>query len=82
MVPSRLMVIKLVLVYTNVAHGVLDEIFHKACRGQCGQGEGDCDKDRDCLPGLICDYDWWFNKDYCKAGIFKIKLSKAGISRQ
>ena len=76
MVPSRLMIVKLVLVYTNVAQGVLDEIFHKACRGQCGQGEGDCDKDRDCLPGLICDYDWWFNKDYCKAGIFKITQSK------
>ena len=72
MVPSRLMLVKLVLVYTNVAQGVLDELFHKACRGQCGQGEGDCDKDKDCLPGLICDYDWWFNKDYCKAGIFKI----------
>ena len=72
MVPSILLIVNLLLVYINVAQGVLDEIFHKACRGQCGQGEGDCDKDRDCLPGLICDYDWWFNKDYCKAGILKI----------
>ena len=22
--------------------------------GICGEGEGDCDSDNDCLPGLIC----------------------------
>ena len=43
-------------------------IFGSSCKGQCGQGEGDCDNDRDCLPGLICDYDYWFDTDYCKAG--------------
>ena len=69
--PARLMIITLVLIYTNVVQSVLDELFHKACKGQCGQGEGDCDHDWDCLPGLICDYDWWFDKDYCKAGTFK-----------
>lgn len=26
----------------------------KDCHGQCGEGEGDCDKDSDCLPGFIC----------------------------
>jgi len=38
------------------------------CKGQCGQGEGDCDHDKDCLPGLKCDYDNWFGTDFCKAG--------------
>ena len=31
-------------------------------------GEGDCDWDSDCLPGLDCDSDWWWNDDYCVAG--------------
>ena len=34
----------------------------------CGQGEGDCDRDSDCLEGLVCDFDWWWGDDYCKAG--------------
>merc|ERR1712140_72645 len=38
------------------------------CKGQCGQGEGDCDKDSNCLPGLKCDFDGWFGTDYCVAG--------------
>ena len=38
------------------------------CKGQCEQGEGDCDYDSNCLPGLVCDYDNWFGTDYCKAG--------------
>ena len=38
------------------------------CNGQCGQGEGDCDNDSGCQPGLKCDYDWWFGTDYCIAG--------------
>ena len=68
MLPMKFTGVAFVLIALNVAHGVLDELFKKPCRGQCGQGEGDCDNDRDCLPGLVCDYDWWFNKDYCKAG--------------
>ena len=24
------------------------------CQGDCGEGEGDCDRDSDCLPGLVC----------------------------
>ena len=30
----------------------------------CGEGEGDCDDDSDCGPGLICGDDncHWFNK--------------------
>ena len=31
-------------------------------------GEGDCDWDSDCLYGLDCDSDWWWNTDYCVAG--------------
>ena len=38
------------------------------CDGSCGQGEGDCDWNSDCLPGLICEWDWWFGTDYCEAG--------------
>ena len=34
----------------------------------CGQGEGDCDWDSDCLPGLVCDYDMWLGEDDCVAG--------------
>ena len=51
------------------------------CQGQCGQAEGDCDWDSDCLPGLICESGGWLATDYCKAGngiwtflIFKSKI--------
>ena len=44
------------------------------CHGQCGQGEGDCDRDSDCLSGLICDFDWWWGDDWCAAGRLTIKL--------
>jgi hypothetical protein len=39
------------------------------CKGQCEQGEGDCDNHSDCLPGLKCDFDGWFGTDFCKAGM-------------
>merc|ERR1712180_27313 len=42
--------------------------FTFGCKGQCGQGEGDCDEDSNCLPGLKCDFDGWFGTDYCVAG--------------
>ena len=35
----------------------------------CGQGEGDCDNDGECLPGLKCDFDGWWGRDYCTAGM-------------
>ena len=38
------------------------------CQGLCGQGEGDCDEDSNCLDGLVCDYDGWFGTDFCRAG--------------
>ena len=47
------------------------QIFYLAdqkCDGSCGQGEGDCDWNSDCLPGLICKWDWWWGTDYCEAG--------------
>ena len=42
------------------------------CKGDCKQGEGDCDWDDDCLPGLKCKFDWWWGEDYCVAGQFLI----------
>ena len=41
----------------------------------CGQGEGDCDWDSDCLPGLVCDYDMWLGEDDCVAGKNIISIS-------
>jgi len=38
------------------------------CDGTCQQGEGDCDWDSECLPGLKCKFDWWFGTDVCTAG--------------
>ena len=38
------------------------------CNGDCGQGEGDCDWDSDCLPGLKCKFDWWVGEDWCIPG--------------
>merc|ERR1711944_370378 len=35
---------------------------------KCGQGEGDCDNNSDCVDGPWCDYDGWWDTDYCKAG--------------
>ena len=40
----------------------------RVCDGTCGQGEGDCDRNSDCLPGLICKFDWWWGEDFCEAG--------------
>ena len=42
------------------------------CNGSCGQGQGDCDWNSDCLPGLICEWDWWWGTDYCEAGNINI----------
>ena len=38
------------------------------CNGFCGQGEGDCDSDSECLDGLVCEFDGWWGTDYCRAG--------------
>ena len=38
------------------------------CNGHCGEGEGDCDTNSDCLPGFRCKHDGnWFGLgvDYC-----------------
>ena len=43
------------------------------CDGSCGQGEGDCDWDSDCLPGLVCNWDWWWGTDHCEAGDINTK---------
>merc|ERR1711963_717891 len=53
----------------NSVHGKCDGGYW-CCGGDylCGQGEGDCDNDNECLPGLKCDFDGWWGRDYCKAG--------------
>ena len=43
---------------------------------KCGQGEGDCDNNSDCVDGLWCDYDGWWDTDYCKAGMSYIKYER------
>jgi len=48
--------------------GISATAYAKNCDGSCGQGEGDCDSDSDCLPGLVCYDDWWWKDDYCEAG--------------
>lgn len=40
------------------------------CDGSCGQGQGDCDNDGECLDGLWCEFDGWWGDDYCRAGNF------------
>jgi len=51
-------------------------VFAGQCpKRSCGQGEGDCDRDSDCLDGLVCDFDWWWGDDYCKAGPNTINYS-------
>merc|ERR1712154_182029 len=42
---------------------------HEGCgEAKCGQGEGDCDSDDDCVLGLVCEFDNWWGKDHCVAG--------------
>ena len=51
-------------------------LLRKDCNGNCAQGEGDCDDDKDCLPGLVCESGNWLGlgtdfglaTDFCKAG--------------
>ena len=77
----KMLQVKLIIsMYVFISMGIVEGLWNtimKECRGQCKQGEGDCDKDRDCFPGLICDYDSWFAKDYCKAGKFSFTSSYA-----
>ena len=53
-------------------------ILRNKCHGQCGEGEGDCDEDNDCLPGFICKSGGLFGlaNDFCTEGI----LSSSGFS--
>ena len=43
-------------------------LFSADCHGQCGEGDGVCDRDSDCLPGFVCKKRGLFRKDYCTAG--------------
>ena len=47
----------------------LHHIVGYTCRGDCAQGEGDCDSNGDCIDGLVCEFDGWWGDDYCRAGI-------------
>ena len=39
----------------NWLHRALDFLVPSwLCNGQCGEGQGLCIEDRDCLPGFIC----------------------------
>jgi len=42
--------------------------YGSQCNGFCGQGEGDCDNDGECLDGLYCEFDGWWGEDFCRAG--------------
>ena len=55
---------------------------HRECDGTCQQGEGDCDRDEDCLPGLVCNFDWWFGTDTCQAGRFHYKYIMTSVMSQ
>ena len=48
-------------------------IFRNKCHGRCGEGEGDCDEDNDCLPGFICKSGGLFGlaNDFCTEGILR-----------
>merc|ERR1712061_145242 len=41
------------------------DVFGSQCRGNCGQGEGDCDNNEECQDGLWCEFDYWWGDDYC-----------------
>ena len=56
---KTLIVLSLLLAFANA---------NRICDGTCVQGEGDCDRDSDCLPGLKCEFDWWWGTDVCHAG--------------
>jgi len=55
-------------VFVILALAASDVYAGQCPKRSCGQGEGDCDRDSDCLEGLVCDFDWWWGDDYCKAG--------------
>ena len=54
------------MIYSATSRG----LFGNKCDGQCGEGEGDCDKDADCLPGFICNSGRLLGlaTDYCTEG--------------
>ena len=63
------------LTYRNLQQFILTAeisrgLFAEDCHGQCGEGQGDCDKDLDCLPGFICKDGGFLGlrKDVCTAG--------------
>merc|ERR1719400_1153519 len=45
-------------VFVILALAASDVYAGQCPKRSCGQGEGDCDRDSDCLEGLVCDFDW------------------------
>jgi len=56
--------LKLLALLLLAAH----DVYGSECNGFCGQGEGDCDSNSECLDGLVCEFDGWWGTDYCRAG--------------
>merc|ERR1711992_163607 len=40
----------------------IHDVFGSQCRGNCGQGEGDCDNNEECQDGLWCEFDYWWGE--------------------
>jgi len=45
-----------------------NDVYGYSCKGDCTQGQHDCDRDSDCVDGLVCEFDGWWGDDYCRAG--------------
>ena len=59
----------LIIIPAEINRGIFTP-FTASCYGQCGEGEGDCNKDSDCLPGFICKGGGYLGlaTDFCTAG--------------
>ena len=65
-------------------HRVVDFLFPTwLCNGQCGEGQGLCAEDRDCLPGFICKSSisdrFPITPKYCTAGKTRVTAVKSII---
>ena len=65
------MIWKIWAIHVNIYYPILYTNSGSQCRGNCGQGEGDCDNNEECQDGLWCEFDYWWGDDYCRAGKMK-----------
>ena len=68
------MIWKIWAIHVNIYYPILYTNSGSQCRGNCGQGEGDCDNDGECLDGLFCEFDGWWGDDFCRAGRMKTEI--------